>query len=531
MFPVTLIRHGDPELFFAIVAPVGADVETVCNGLEQVLNRFGYNLHTIRVIEELKRIDGYLENESEFFDRKLENRMNEGDRFRIETRRDEALALLGLENIRRFRKKKNAELLIARNADSVSVRGLRDKKNLESSPILRQAYLFRSLKRPEEVNSLRRVYGSNLVVIGIHSSRDCRIENLSERIGHSHYSAQRDHYRDKAEALIIRDESDETKEHGQQLRKAFPLADFFLDSSNAQAVEIEIERFLNLLFGKPVLTPTKDELGMAHAYIAGLRSAEMGRQVGAAIADGDGSVISVGTNEVPKAGGGSYFEGDSPDGRDWSRGFDSSDHYKKASLGELLLALSKKKLLRKDLQSLTTDRLIKKITPVIKQTRYMQLIEFIRAAHAEVSALMDAARRGVSVEGCTMFVTTFPCHECARNIVSSGVARVVYIEPYAKSLALELHDNSIQLDATTDTTKIPFMPFLGVSPRNYSNIFQISNRKTKEGNLANWKAATANPRVSGSFWSYIEYEKEDLKILRDAIESRGTRAKGRRKTK
>ena len=320
----------------------------------------------------------------------------------------------------------------------------------------------------------------------------------------------------KAESLIIRDESDETTEHGQQLRKAFPLADFFLDSSNAQVIEAEIERFLNLLFGKPVVTPTKDELAMAHAYIASLRSAEMGRQVGAAITHPDGALISVGTNEVPRAGGGGYFDGDSPDGRDWSRGFDSSDRYKKASLGELLSVLAAKHYLSGDLQALSKTQRLDKIAPSIKQTRYMQLIEFIRAVHAEVSALMEAVRRGASVQGSTLYVTTFPCHECARNIVSAGVARVVYIEPYAKSLALELHDNSIQLDSDTDPNKVPFMPFFGVSPRNYCDIFQMSDRK-QDGKVINWKASTANPRVSGSFWSYLQYEKDDLKALRDSL--------------
>jgi len=88
MFPVDLIRHKDPELFFATVAPVGADVEKVCDGLENVLSRFQYKLRTIRVIEQLKRITGFLENESEYLDLQIENRMNEGDRFRKETGRD-----------------------------------------------------------------------------------------------------------------------------------------------------------------------------------------------------------------------------------------------------------------------------------------------------------------------------------------------------------------------------------------------------------------------------------------------------------
>ena len=88
-----------------------------------------------------------------------------------------------------------------------------------------------------------------------------------------------------------------------------------------------------------------------------------------------------------------------------------------------------------------------------------------------MGALVDAASRGVSVQDGTLYVTTFPCHECARNIVAAGIKRVVYIEPYAKSLALELHGNSIQLDHGGDPSKIPFVPFLGVAPRNYSNIF------------------------------------------------------------
>jgi cytidine deaminase len=140
----------------------------------------------------------------------------------------------------------------------------------------------------------------------------------------------------------------------------------------------------------------------------------------------------------------------------------------------------------------------------------MQLIEFIRAVHAEVSALVDAARRGVAVAGCTMYVTAFPCHECARNLIAAGIARVVYIEPYPKSLALELHGHAIEADSDKNCGKVPFLPFLGVAPRNFPNFFSMSNRKGKAGRVINWDATVARPRVSGSSWSYLQYEKEDL---------------------
>jgi cytidine deaminase len=498
MFPISLIRHESPELFFAIVAPVGANVEGVRDGLAEALKGFKYKLEPIRVIEQLKQFDTYLTNEAEFEYEKIKHRMDEGDRFRTEMERDDALALLALSAVIKFR-----------------------AKHPEAKTIPRQAYLFRSLKRPEEVTALRRIYGSNLILIGIHCARERRVDNLAERLAASHFSAQHDQFRDKAEELILRDESDERESHGQRLRSAFAMADFFLDSSDPQAIRRDLERFLNLLFGKPVVTPTPDEMGMAHAHTAAMRSAEMGRQVGAAVADENHNLVALGTNEVPKAHGGYYWDGDANDGRDWSRKFDSSDRSKNTNLGELLQALSTHELLSAQLNGLPTPRQIGQVAPLLKHTRYMQLIEFIRAVHAEMGALMDAAARGVPVRGCALFVTTFPCHECARNIIAAGIARVVYIEPYAKSLALELHSNAIQLDNEADSSKIPFVPFLGVAPRNFSNIFAMPARKQDNGEVIDWVAETANPRVSGSFWSYLEYEKEDLSLLTDKLRKKG----------
>jgi len=46
--------------------------------------------------------------------------------------------------------------------------------------------------------------------------------------------------------------------------------------------------------------------------------------------------------------------------------------------------------------------------------------------HAEENAIMHAARIGVSLKGCTAFVTWPPCTRCARSLVQAGVEEVVY---------------------------------------------------------------------------------------------------------
>lgn len=77
MFPINLIRHRDPELFFAVVAPVGANVEGICEGLIDCLKAFKYNVESVRVIELLMQFDTYLRNEPVCEYEKTKNRMDE----------------------------------------------------------------------------------------------------------------------------------------------------------------------------------------------------------------------------------------------------------------------------------------------------------------------------------------------------------------------------------------------------------------------------------------------------------------------
>lgn len=50
--------------------------------------------------------------------------------------------------------------------------------------------------------------------------------------------------------------------------------------------------------------------------------------------------------------------------------------------------------------------------------------------HAEQNAISDAARRGVSVNGSTAYVTHLPCINCTKILIASGIARILYRHAY-----------------------------------------------------------------------------------------------------
>jgi deoxycytidylate deaminase len=122
-----------------------------------------------------------------------------------------------------------------------------------------------------------------------------------------------------------------------------------------------------------------------------------------------------------------------------------------------------------------------------REAQLFDTIDFIRAVHAEASALFSA---GFAARGATLYVTTFPCHECARHIVISGIKRVVYVEPYPKSLVSELFRDSISVDADEQSDqRIQFVPFVGIAPSVYSQLFRLTPsriRKQKDGKIGKW---------------------------------------------
>jgi deoxycytidylate deaminase len=286
---------------------------------------------------------------------------------------------------------------------------------------------------------------------------------------------------EQADHLADIDEFEE-EEYGQRVRDTFHLSDVFIrsfaDATDKTELRRQLSRFHDLLFGDGIHTPSRDEYGMFTAYAAGLRSAQLARQVGAAILAEDGEVLSIGCNEVPKGGGGQYWEGDDLDGRDHAevKG-DSSDFMKRKVLSEIL------DVVLPDWRGHSEHEREANLTTwqnKLRGKRVMNLTEFGRAVHAEMEALMGAVRVGASVRGATLYVTTFPCHNCAKHIVSAGIKRVVFIEPYPKSLALDLHPDSIVMDEPggfRETDKrVRFDAFVGIAPRRYIDFFAMTTR-------------------------------------------------------
>jgi deoxycytidylate deaminase len=234
------------------------------------------------------------------------------------------------------------------------------------------------------------------------------------------------------------------------------------------------------------------ESAMYHASSAQMQSACLSRQVGAAVVDSGGNVVATGSNEVPKAGGGVYGESESPDHIDarcaFHREKESNDFVCRNTLGQ-------NRIIRNLLETIpeiaaASDDRKAAIHAQLKKSPIGRLLEFSRSVHAEMDALLSAARKGVSTVGCRLFVTTFPCHYCARHIVAAGIAEVQYIEPYPKSQALSLHEDSIATEsrknAAGQLTHVLFRPFSGVAPRLYRRAF-MWDRELKDKQTGHFK--------------------------------------------
>jgi len=371
----------------------------------------------------------------------------------------------------------------------------------------RKAFIVKSLKNEAEVKLLREIYRNGFYLISVYADKAERCSNLSRKISNS----------TDIDKLIERDESEQA-EFGQQTRDIFQMADFFIDySSDQPKMRANINRILDLIFGYPYHTPTFGEYAMFMAFCASLRSGDLSRQVGAAICLND-EVIATGVNDCAKFCGGLYWQQyglkpgtvdkykyyDDKDGKDFMRGMDSN----KAEIGKL----AKEIVTALGVDDTKTQDMIDFL---MYKTKLGDLTEFNRAVHAEMEALAMCARNNISCRGADMYVTTFPCHNCAKHLVAAGISKVIYIEPYIKSKAIELFGDTIVEKAYTKekSDKVMFIPFFGVGPRKFIEMFSMNLlplskrvRKNKAGQTIKFNYKEASVRDPMLPLSYIDNE-------------------------
>lgn len=241
---------------------------------------------------------------------------------------------------------------------------------------------------------------------------------------------------------------------------------------------------------------------MALAFQSALKSACLSRQVGASIFSATGQIIATGCNDVPRFGGGLYTTESTPgDKRCWVHGAkcyndnekdlivreiisaagDEFDKAAKAAEEGFDKAAGEEFNRERWLDNQWRARCEEIVEKAVQSSRVKRLLEFSRSIHAEMDALISVARSGQGgIVGATLYCTTYPCHNCAKHIVGAGIRRVVYLEPYDKSLARRLHADSIA-DPLHDSCheKLAIDVYTGVSPRRYEQLFSSKGVERK----------------------------------------------------
>jgi deoxycytidylate deaminase len=480
-----VLEFAAGELVFAVVGHVGSGTSTIAQGLRGLLQLRGYDVEILKardVIAEWATKEGIpLPDDKKRSLDTVEGLQDLGDRMRLETR-DHAAVAKGV--VRRIQE-------------------LRAKKTGVKTPIKgpvppdgkKRAYIIDSIRHPAEVELLRHIYQDAFLLVGVVCEEQRRLSRVMKKF--------EDAGEIRAQAFMKRDEK-AIEKHGQRVSDAFHLSDFFLDNTverfdkaGAETKDWNIlanlERLIKIIEHSEIVRPEISETAMNHAFAAAMQSACLSRQVGAALVDATGAIVATGTNEVPQAGGGVYGEDFEPEERNDHRcafrrtgttAYCSNTTEQNKIVDELINEVPELKALDKFRREALKHE--------IRRGKVGDILEFSRAVHAEMDALLSAGRDGISTRATRLYVTTFPCHYCARHIVSAGIDKVEYIEPYPKSQALSLHADAIQVEPTgwvepsKGGTKVLFSPFVGVSPRMYRRAF-LKNRDLKDPDTGKYK--------------------------------------------
>ncbi len=459
------------ELVIALCGPIGSPLHDVAKKLGEILRApFGYDIRNIQLSQ-------FIEDHANKTEKFINNSSPAERKLDLIRRGNEMRQNFGFSVL--------AELAVHKIRVDREINGKSETSQYTSRRI---CHIIDSIKNQGELELLRTVYRESLYVVGVFSPAESRVEMLG-REGISN-----------AEIASLMDiDSGEEISEGQTVAETFPQCDFFLrmDSNTETQLRSRVERFINLILGTQVITPTRSESAMYAAASAATNSGCLSRQVGSAVTDSEGEVLAIGWNDVPKAYGDLYVTNmvddpsDDRDKRCWNYGGKCyNDEEKKLlakqiveSLGDLISSKNKEQAINK----------------VVSNRKLRSLIEFSRSIHAEMHAILTALRqKGDRVRGGRIYVTTYPCHSCARHIIAAGIKEVYYIEPYKKSLATKLHGDAMT-ENEQSANKVKLIPYDGVAPTRYLSLFRMTpNSRKKDGLVIRVAPAIATPKLEKS---------------------------------
>lgn len=496
------------ELIIGVCSPIGSLREPVIEELEkQLKDVYGYEIERIKLSDYIKsnvefekleiqkdgRTDSYVN---------LMRLIKGGDHLR-ETNGYSCLADFAITKILHDRIGREYEL---RDVPLETV--------ISELKTRRKCYIIDSLKHKEELALFRSVYSSIFYLVSIFSAENERKQILLNK----------DLSKGEVEEIMNEDDYGNS-DHGQNVRDTFVEADFFIRMSETanDLLEKKIARYLNIIFESEIVTPNVNEIAMYEAKSAAGNSSCLSRQVGAAITQENGEIISRGWNDVPRFGGNLYKDGQENDNRCFQIGYCSNDVTKDTVSSDIVDNIMNSKDLDKlipnlgVLKSSDRDRVYKIMTDIVRRSsKVKDLIEFSRSVHAEMHAIILGSQLGgAKMIGGKLFCTTYPCHNCARHIIVAGIKEIYYIEPYKKSLCTTLHKDAITEDER-DHTKVKILMYDGVAPRRYLEFFtQRGKRKSMDGKLVREEKSLKVPKSQLTLQAIPTLEIQSVHSLKD----------------
>ncbi|KZN43766.1 deaminase [Pseudoalteromonas luteoviolacea] len=565
------------EIFIALVAPRGINIDVISEQLSNAAQEYEYDVKKISLID-LTSSDNLLHTDVNRNDIDVQSERLQKLRKELHEQVENKTAVKPVSN-------DIHQLLSWLFIKKIQLARATSDKNI--------FYIIDHVTHPDELKALKQVYGDSLFTIGVTNSLQGRICDKKEQILSEEPKLKAPEALSKSVTDIVDDYLTEVRsnidefDYYNHVRGAYLQSDFFINLNSSElekdrggqtqsdSIKKTIERFVDLIFGAPNITPLKQEHSMFLAYTSALRSGDLSRQVGSTIVNDINDVVAMGANEVPKSGGGQYWADGSyvahtedneklfkskEDQRDYALGHDTNVTVRESMAKELVALLHEKGLIISDKKSQVEETLL--------SSPLKDITEYGRVVHAEMSALMSAARNGTLVKGMHMFCTTYPCHNCAKHLVAAGIKKVYYIEPYPKSRAVDSHTDAIfdpeslnidfDISASGDDSdssyiqslrdkvyqafeegtlinnkttlagkdKLIFEPFFGVGPRRYVDLFSMSMGsgralKRKSGSKAILLDRTSNnePRVPIKSNQNEFYEQEYFTNLNNRLDT------------